>query len=72
MTLGLTAFLITNLVSVPHFGKAARILRESQGAEDQTPSADFKRALRLDGASAGVSGVLLLVVLVFMVGAAFY
>lgn len=71
MTLGFAAFLLTNLYTAPHLDRAASIFHEMKDEEARPPE-EYLRAQRVGIISAGVTLMLVLVTLVFMVGAGFY
>ncbi|MDV3278210.1 MAG: hypothetical protein LYZ69_07065 [Nitrososphaerales archaeon] len=72
LSLGLVAFLLVNLLTAPHFDRAISILRLTQPSDHQTLPAEFQKELRVGGISAGLTGGVLFLTLVFMVGSAFY
>lgn len=71
MTLGFAAFLNANFYTAPHMDRAASILRQMK--EDETrPPEEFLRMTKVGIISATVTLALILVTLLFMVGAGFY
>lgn len=71
MTIGLIALLNVELLAVPYFHKAMRIVGQAPSAGSQGPPAELLATLRKARISATVTVFLLIIALMFMVGSAF-
>ncbi len=72
MTIGLIALLTAELLAVPAFRKAVRIIGQAPPAGTQGPPAELLATLKRARISSRVTVLLLIITLVFMVGSAFY
>ncbi len=72
LVLGLVTFLIGELVAIPELNRVVKIIRGMQAGGASGSPEDLNRALRRARLTGNATVVLLLLTLVFMIGAGFY
>jgi uncharacterized membrane protein len=68
----LAAFVVSEFFSVPPLLRAVRLVKEMQSSGRHEPPAELPRALKVAGATAMLTLILLLLTSAFMVAAGFY